>query len=136
MKTIKDYFKEDAIDEIDNNLLEQEEYSNIPDTKIALLIQEHHKEKATNTLIESYKQVASSKVFYPDPVILEIRKMNQFSKLVPDRVDFILADKSVVSVQEETLKKLNNIEDSLKEELWAYMRQNLKNFTEVIKVLD
>src|SRR5438874_2538591 len=121
MKTLKDFQIEDEVSEIDNTLLEQEEYQNIPAEKIALLIQEHHKEKATNTLIESYIKLAASKIFYPDPVVTELRKLNQFSRIVPDKFDFILADGNVVAIKEEILIKLNNIEESLKSSLFTHM---------------
>lgn len=135
MKRLKDFVKEDAITHVDTALLEQEEYTNIPAEKIALLIQEYHDEKPTNTLIESYIQLASSKIFCPDPVIIEMRKLNQFSR-ISEKFDFILDDNNVVALDEETLNKLNNIEESLKEETFDFMRKSLDNFLEIIKALE
>lgn len=136
MKTFKDFDKEDAISQVDTAMLEQDEYTNIPAEKIALLIQEYHSEKPTNTLIESYIQLASSKIFYPDPVVIEIRKLNQFSTIVPGKIDFKLSDGSLVTVSEATLDKLYEIGDSLREKTFSYMRENINNFLEVIKTLE
>lgn len=136
MKNLKDFTKEDAIPQVNTELLEQEEYRNISTDKIALLIQEYHNEKITNTLIESYIKLASSKIFYPDPVIIEMRKLNQFSRVVNDKFDFILDDGNVVAVNEETLNKLNNIEDSLKSETFTYMQENIENFLTIIKAIE
>ena len=50
----------------------KELYEEISDNKIASIIKEHHDIKVTDTLIESYIQLASSHIFSVDPVVQEI----------------------------------------------------------------
>ena len=107
-------------------------YEDIPDVKIAQMIREFHSVKITNTLIESYKELASSKTFSVDPVIQEIRCMNIASTLIENKLDYILNDGSVIAIGIELQNKLNSILDD-KYQVVEYMRECKSNFINVIK---
>lgn len=114
--------------------LTQELYEEIPQIKIAELIKEHHDIKVTDTLIEQYVELASSKLFSSDPVIQEIRKMNSVDNLVEGKIDYKLDDGSIVAIDEETNQEINNLlaEHS---DIIEYMRQSKDNFMNVIREL-
>lgn len=114
--------------------LTQELYEDIPQVKIAELIKEHHEVKVTDTLIESYLELASSKLFSADPVIQGIRGMNAVDNLVEGKIDYKLDDGSTVAIDEETNQQINNIlaEHS---DIVEYMRQSKDNFMHVIREL-
>lgn len=114
--------------------LSQELYEEIPDIRIANIIKEHHNVKVTDTLIESYKELASSKLFSSDPVIQEIRKLNSVDNLVEGKIDYKLDDGSIVAIDEQTNQEINNLlaEHS---DIVEYMRQSKDNFMNVIREL-
>ena len=129
---------EEAREYINQIILEegitQELYEEIPQIKIAELIKEHHDIKVTDTLIEQYVELASSKLFSSDPVIQEIRKMNSVDNLVEGKIDYKLDDGSIVAIDEETNQEINNLlaEHS---DIVEYMRQSKDNFMNVIREL-
>ena len=51
----------------------KELYEELSDKTIANIIKEHHDIKVTDTLVESYKQLASSNIFSVDPVVQGIQ---------------------------------------------------------------
>lgn len=112
----------------------QQIYEELSDTKIASIIKENHNIKVTNTLIENYKALASSNSFTIDPVVIEIRKLNNIDTLVENKIHFSLDDSSVVAISEDSIDKLNKLED--KEELVAFMKESVNNFIKVIEILE
>ena len=86
----------------------QEGYNRISDEKIASIIAEHNDIRITNTLIEQYRDKVASKSLSLDPVILELRKFNQASLALSNKIDFTLEDGSRVAVSEETYNQLRN----------------------------
>lgn len=109
-------------------------YEELSDNTIANIIQEHHYVKVTDTLIESYIEFASSKLFTLDPVVTEIRKLNKLDKLVEGKIDYILNDESVIAISEHTQQKLNSLFDG-HQDVVEYMRESKENFLEVIRNL-
>lgn len=102
----------------------------IPENKVASYIKKHYNiEKITDTLIESYIELASSNIFTIDPVILE---MKTESALIAGKLDYSLEDGSVVAISESTQSKLNSL---LKDypEVVQYMRESKDNFMRVVK---
>lgn len=126
----KDYIKQIKLEEE----LSQELYNDIPDVKIAKLIREYHDIKVTNSLIESYVELASSKTFSIDPVIHGIRAFNSIDALVENKLDYVLNDESIVAISEETQQMLNTLLED-KYQLVEYMRESKENFMHVIKEL-
>lgn len=107
-------------------------YEELSDNTIAKLIQEHHNIKVTDTLIESYIEFASSKIFTIDPVVTEIRKLNKLDKLVEGKIDYKLNDESVIAISEDTQHKLNSLFDG-HQDVVEYMRESQENFLQVIR---
>ena len=109
-------------------------YEDIPPSKIANIIREHHSIKVTSSLIESYVQLAVSKTFSIDPVIYEIRLLNSMHSLIENKIDYKLQDGSIVAISEETQLALASLLDD-KYELVEYMRESKSNFMYVLKEL-
>lgn len=112
----------------------RELYEDIPDVKIANLIKEHHDIKVTNKLIESYINLASSKVFSIDPVVTGIRSFNSVDNIDNNLIDYILGDGSTVAISESTQIALNYLLEN-KYELVEYMRESKDNFKHVLREL-
>ena len=117
------------------NLEEQiktELYDDISDNKIANIIKEHHDVKVTDTLIESYIEFASSKLFTVDPVVQEIRDLNKLDKLVEGKIDYRLEDGSIIAIDEYTQFRLNSLFKD-QQEIIEHMRESKENFISVLK---
>ena len=87
----------------------QEIYEEISDSRIAKIIKEHHDIKVTEQLIESYVELASSKLFTVDPVVQKIRALNKLDSIIENKLDYTLADGTVVAINEETQQELNKL---------------------------
>jgi hypothetical protein len=102
----------------------------IPENKVASYIKKHYNiEKITDTLIESYIELASSNIFTVDPVILE---MKTGSTLIAGKLDYTLEDGTVVAIDESTQSNLNML---LKDrpEIVEYMRESKDNFMRIVR---
>ena len=107
-------------------------YEDIPDNKIANIIKEHHDIKVTDTLIESYIELASSKLFTVDPVVLEIRNLNKLDKLIEGKIDYKLKDGTIIAINESTQYKLIELFKD-EQEIIEHMRESKENFIDVLK---
>lgn len=104
----------------------------IPEEKVASYIRKHYNiEKITDTLVESYIELASSNIFTVDPVILE---MKAGSSIISGKLEYKLSDGSMVAISEATQCKLNIL---LKDrpEIIEYMRESKENFLRIAKEL-
>lgn len=110
----------------------KESYEDIEDGRIATIIREHHEIKVTNTLIESYRELAASKIFTVDPIVQEIRKLNKLDSIIENKIHYTLSDGSVVGINEDTQETLNNLLRNDKE-IVEYMRESKSNFFYVLK---
>lgn len=106
-------------------------YEELTDNRIANIIKEHHNVKVTDTLIESYIELASSKIFTVDPVVQEIRKLNKLDALVEGKIHYELNDGCVVAINQETQTELNNLLANDKD-IVEYMRESKSNFFYVL----
>ena len=111
----------------------KEIYEDIPNIKIANLIREYHDIKVTDTLIESYINLASTKTFTLDPVVLELREFNSLTTGL-NKIDYILEDGSCVAISYSTQKILEELLHD-KYKLIDYMRESKQNFVRIIKEL-
>lgn len=109
-------------------------YEELSDEKVALIIQEQHDVKVTDTLIESYKELASSKLFTLDPVITEMRKLNKLDTLVEGKIDYKLNDNSIIAISHNTQNKLNSLFKE-HQDVVEYMRDSKENFLSVLNNL-
>jgi hypothetical protein len=122
-------------EEFNASLVEEvtkEIYEEIPNNKIAEIIKEYHDVKVTDTLIESYIELASSNIFSVDPVICELRKINKLDTLVEGKLNYTLDDGSVIAINEATQEYLNKLLQN-QNEIIEYMRESKENFLNVIK---
>jgi hypothetical protein len=113
----------------------KEIYGEITATYIANIIKEHHNIKVTDTLIESYIDLASSKIFTIDPVVHEIRALNKLDKVVEGKLHYELSDGSIVAINEGTQDLLNNLLQGQKE-IIEYMRESKENFLHVLEQIE
>lgn len=109
-------------------------YEEMSDTTVATVIKEYHDVKVTDTLIESYKQFASSNVFSVDPVVQKIRSMNKLDSIVEGKIHYVLNDDSIVTISEATQDILNKLLQN-QTEIIEYMRESKENFLHVLEKL-
>jgi nitrogenase subunit NifH len=128
----RDYLQSQQVAKMIEKEITEESYSQISDSKIAGIIKEHHNVRVTDSLIESYVELASSKLFTIDPVATDIRQLNKFDKLVEGKIDYKLQDNSVVAINIQTQNKLNNLLEG-NNDIVEYMRENKENFISVIQ---
>ena len=110
----------------------KETYEEIPHTKVAEIIKEHHDIKITDTLIESYVELASSNSFSVDPVICELRKYNKLDRLIEGKINYTLGDGEVVAINEATQEYLNKLLQN-QTEIIEYMKESKENFMKVLE---
>jgi hypothetical protein len=110
----------------------KEIYEEIPNTKIAEIIKEYHDVKVTDTLIESYVELASSNIFSVDPVICELRKINKLDTVVEGKLNYTLDDGSIIAINEATQDYLNKLLQN-QNEIIEYMRESKDNFLKVLE---
>jgi hypothetical protein len=102
----------------------------IPEEKVASYIKKHYNiEKITDTLIESYIELASSNIFTVDPVIQE---MKIGSSIIAGKIDYNLNDGSAVAINEDTQCKLNMLLRD-RPEIVEYMRESKENFIRITR---
>ena len=105
----------------------------IPEEKVVTLIKKHHNiEKVTDTLVESYIELASSNVFSVDPVVTDLKERsnsNFYGKL-----EYTLNDGNIVAINEDTQLVLNSLLQN-KYDIIDYMRESKENFMHVISKL-
>lgn len=116
--------------------IQQEQYQQISDNKVAEIIRQHHgRVKITDTLIESYVELASSKLFTVDPIANSIRDLNHLDRLIESHVDFKLEDGSVIVISEDTQSKINNMfADHL--DVIEHMRTGKQAFLDVLNQIE
>ena len=112
--------------------IKTELYDEISENKIVNIIKEHHDIRVTDTLIESYIELASSKLFTVDPVVQEIRSLNKFDKIIEGKIDYKLNDGTIIAINEDTLDKLKEL-FSNQQEIIEHMRESKDNFIDVLK---
>lgn len=113
----------------------KELYEELSDKTIANIINEYHNVKVTDTLVESYKELASSNMFSVDPVVHRIRSMNKLDRLVENKIHYVLKDQTIVAISESTQERLNNLLQN-QTEIIEYMRESKNNFMYVISKLE
>jgi hypothetical protein len=131
----RQYIKQDYISHQLENTASKALYEELSDTTVANIIKEHHDIKVTDTLVESYKILASSNMFSVDPVVQHIRSMNRLDRLVENKLHYVLNDESIVAIEEQTQERLNKLLQN-QNEIIEYMRENKENFMYVLSKLE
>jgi thioredoxin reductase len=102
----------------------------IPEEKLVSLIQKHHNiHRITDSLIESYIELASSNIFSVDPVVTEIKQNS-----IEGKFQYVLDDGSIVAINETTQEKLSNYLSD-KYQIVEHMRKSKDNFMNAIREL-
>lgn len=135
LEEARQYVKQNNITAKLEEEITKELYEEIDNNKIASIIKEHHDIKVTDTIIESYVSLASSKEFTLDPVVEDLRELNKLDKLIEGKKDFVLNDGSIVAIDESTYEEINNkLNEHL--DIIEYMRESKQNFINVIEQLE
>ena len=132
LEEARQYIKQQHYTKNIEEQVKTELYDEISENKIANIIKEHHDIKVTDTLIESYIELASSKLFTLDPVVLGIRQLNKLDKIVEGKIDYKLSDGSIIAISESTQQKLNTLLDN-QQEIIEHMRESQDNFLNVLE---
>lgn len=131
----REYIKQDYISHQLEEQISTELYEDISEHKVASIIKEYYDIKVTDTLIENYIQLASSRMFSVDPVVQEIRKLNKLDNLVEGKLHYVLDDESIVAISESTQEQLNNLLQN-QIEIIQYMRESKDNFMYVVEKIE
>jgi len=137
-KTIEEarnYIKEDYATHQLADKITKDTYKEISENTVASIIKEYYDIKVTDTLIESYIELASSNMFSVDPVVQKIRSLNKLDIMVEGKLHYVLADNSTVAINEDTQDILNKILDN-QTEIIEYMRESKENFFHVLEQIE
>lgn len=134
---------EEAASHLENAMLQekvlhavqQDLYEELSYNKVADIIRKYHDVKVTDTLIESYVELASSKMFTVDPVANDIHRFNSLDRLIEGHFDYLLDDGTRVVISEGVQGQLNNIFKNHPDVI-QYMRESSQNFLDVINLLE
>lgn len=131
-----DEIKYQKLQEDIHHQIQEESYDMVANTTVADIIKHHHSDaRVTDTLIESYVELASSKLFTTDIVAQDIRKINDLDVVVEGRFDYVLNDGSKIVISESAQEKLNNIFRQ-HQDVIEYMRENVTNFLNVLNQIE
>lgn len=135
LEEAKEYIKQQLNQEYITQQITQELYEDLSFNIIADIITNHHDVRVTDTLIESYKNLASSKIFTTDPVVKDIKSINKIDTVLENHYEFILNDDSKILVSEQILQYINNILEN-HFEIIEYMRESRDNFFRVLELIN
>jgi hypothetical protein len=106
----------------------------VPEEKVAYYIRKHHNvDKITDTLVESYIELASSNLFSVDPVVAEIKERSAVT--FSGKLEYKLNDGSMVAINEDTQQTLNKLLQN-HNEVVDYMRESKENFMHILRELN
>ena len=132
LEEARSYIKNKHFSEKLENQISNETYEEISENQIAKIIKEHHDIKVTDKLIESYIDLASSKIFTLDPVVHSIRKLNKLDVVIENKLYYELQDGSKVAINETTQEILNKLLEK-HTDVVEYMRESKENFLYVVE---
>ena len=114
------------------NEISKEIYEDVLENKIVNIIKEEHNVKVTDTLVETYIDLASSKLFTTDKVVQRIRELNRHDYVIENKLHYVLNDGSTVAIDYSTQEMLNDILDT---EVVEYMRESKDNFMHALQLI-
>ena len=136
LEEARDHIKQNILREQLEQEIQQEQYKKFSITDIVDIIKEYHSNiKITDSLIESYIELASSKLFTSDPVANQIRNTNKLDRLIETHVDFVLKDGTTIVISENTQTLINNIFGNHSDVI-EYMRENKDHFLSVLQQIE
>lgn len=136
LEEAKDYIQQQRLVEQVEEQLQQEQHADVSAEKIVSVIRQHHGNiRVTDTLVESYVELACSRAFTLDPVAYDLRSFNQLANALPGFVDFRLNDGTSVAVREETYHLINKVFGQHADVI-SYMQESRDNFISVVGQLE
>lgn len=119
---------------IENQKLLEDIDTTVPEEKVAYYIRKYHNvDKITDTLVESYIELASSNLFTVDPVVTSIKERDAVT--FSGKLEYKLNDGTVVAINEDTQQTLNNLLQN-HNDIVEYMRESKDNFMHVLRELN
>jgi hypothetical protein len=134
LEEARQYIKQENIAKQLEEEVTAELYEELSDIKIAEIIRDTHNIKVTDTLVENYKNLASSNIFTIDLAVQKIRKLNKLDNIVEGKVHWVLEDGSTVAIDKRTQKELNSLLDN-HDDVIDYMRESKENFLKTLQLL-
>lgn len=134
LEEAKQYIKNKLYSQKLEQEIYEDTYEEISENKIANIIKEHHDVRVTDTLIESYIELASSNIFTIDPVVTEIRKLNKLDVIIEGKLHYELKDGATVAIDSATQEILNNLLHQ-HQDVVEHMRECKENFIYVVEKL-
>jgi hypothetical protein len=131
----RQYIKQDYIAHQLEEQATKELYEELSENTIANIINKYHSVKVTDTLVESYKELASSNMFSVDPVVYEIRSLNKLDRIIEGKITYTLNDGSIVAISEDTQDKLNKLLHNHTDVI-DHMRESKDNFMMVVSKIE
>ncbi len=135
LEEARKYIKDDYISHQLEEEVSKELYEELSYNTIATIIKEYHDIKVTDKLIETYLQLASSNMFSVDPVVHKIRSLNKLDRIVENKLHYVLADNSIVAINEVTQDRLNTLLAN-QTDIIEYMRESKENFFHVLEQIE
>jgi hypothetical protein len=135
LEEARQYIKQDYISQQLEEQVSKDLYEELSEHTVANIIKEYHDVKVTDTLIENYIKLASSHMFSVDPVVHSIRSLNKLDRLVEGKLHYVLNDEAIVTIDERTQLRLNNLLHK-QTEIIEYMRESKENFFHVLTKLE
>jgi hypothetical protein len=136
LEEAKDHLRQQNLYEDIQKEIQYESYEEMSHNKIVDIIKAHHGDvKVTDTLVESYIELASSKIFTTDPVAHDMSSFNKISRIVEGRLDYNLDDGTSVVITEDTYQRINNIFGNHPDVI-KHMRSSVDNFLDVVNALE
>ena len=132
LEEAREYIKQDYISHQLEEQVSKDLYEELSEHTVANIIKEYHDIKVTDTLIETYIQLASSHMFSVDPVVQKIRSLNKLDRIVEGKLHYVLKDDSIVTIDTRTQEQLNNLLQN-QTDIIEYMRESKENFFYVLE---
>ena len=135
LEEARQYVKNQVVQNTITEQITQELYEELSPAILADIITNHHNIRVTDTLIESYIELASSKIFTIDPVIKDIKNRNKLDEVLEGYYEFILEDGSKILISNKMLQQINNT-FSNHTDIIEYMRESKDNFLNVLELIN
>ena len=74
-------------------------------------------------------------MFSVDPVVHKIRSLNKLDRIVENKLHYVLADNSIVAINEVTQDRLNTLLAN-QTDIIEYMRESKENFFHVLEQIE
>jgi hypothetical protein len=134
LEEARSYIKEQNNTQVIEQEVSKNIYEDVLENKIASIIKSENDIKVTQSILEHYIDLASSKAFTIDETVIKIRKLNKHDCLFEDKIDFVLKDNTKIVISNDTRNFLNSKLQN-HSEVVEYMSEGKENFTRIYELL-